>query len=116
MAAELAHLKACLLGSVGETDAALRMLEEASAAGVVVLTPALRELPAAASTALSPATVLIGSEDELLEVVEAADPQLSAFGLTVERLPGLGHEFPADFARDWPSSFGASGVSRARGA
>ena len=68
------------------------------AAGVVVLAPALRELPAEASTALVPATVLIGSEDELLEVVEAAGPQLSALGLTVERLPGLGHEFPADFA------------------
>ena len=36
--------------------------------------------------------------DELLEVVEAAGAHLSAFGLTVERLPGLGHGFPADFA------------------
>jgi hypothetical protein len=31
--AELAHLKACLLGSLGETEAALRVLEEASTLG-----------------------------------------------------------------------------------
>ncbi|NEA33287.1 alpha/beta hydrolase [Streptomyces sp. SID13031] len=66
--------------------------------GVVVLAPALREVPEKAQGPLSPATVLIGTEDELLEVVEAAEEQLAALGLTVERLPRLGHEFPPDFA------------------
>jgi hypothetical protein len=46
---------------------------------------------------LSPATVLIGTADELLEVVDEAEPRLSALGLTVDRVPDLGHEFPQDF-------------------
>lgn len=68
------------------------------AAGVVVLAPALRELPAEAQAPLSPATILIGTEDDLLEVVDEAAAQLIAFGLTIQRLPGLGHEIPADLA------------------
>lgn len=68
------------------------------AAGVVVLAPALRELPAGAQATLSPATILIGTEDDLLEVVDEAAGQLTAFGLTVQRLPGIGHEIPADLA------------------
>lgn len=66
--------------------------------GVVVLAPALRALPEKAQGLLSPATVLIGTDDDLLEVVDGAEAQLAALGLTVERLPGLGHEFPQDFA------------------
>ncbi|WP_020386659.1 alpha/beta hydrolase [Kribbella catacumbae] len=66
------------------------------AAGVVVLAPALRELPAEAQAPLSPATILIGTEDDLLEVVDEAAAQLTAFGLTIHKLPALGHEIPAD--------------------
>ncbi|MEV8377409.1 alpha/beta hydrolase [Kribbella sp. NPDC056861] len=68
------------------------------AAGVVVLAPALRALPDKAQQALSPASILIGTADELLEVVDTAEPRLSALGLTVDRIPGLAHEFPQDFA------------------
>ncbi len=66
--------------------------------GVVVLAPALRQLPAEASGALEPAVVLMGTDDDLREVVEEAGEQLRGFGLAVEWLPGVGHEFPADFA------------------
>lgn len=66
------------------------------AAGVVVLAPALRELPAQAQADLSPASVLIGTDDDLLEVVDEAADKLTAFGLTIHRLPGLDHEVPAD--------------------
>lgn len=66
------------------------------AAGVVVLAPALRELPTEAQGPLSPATILIGTEDDLLEVVDEAAAQLTAFGLTIQKLPALGHEIPAD--------------------
>ncbi|MDX6260382.1 MAG: hypothetical protein QOH84_2070, partial [Kribbellaceae bacterium] len=68
------------------------------AAGVVVLAPALRELAEKAQNPLSPASILIGTADELLEVVDDAEPQLAALGFTVDRLPGLGHEFPQDLA------------------
>ena len=66
------------------------------AAGVVVLAPALRELPAEAHGALQPATVLIGTEDDLIEVVDEAADQLAALGLTIHKVPALGHEFPDD--------------------
>ncbi|WP_371407216.1 phospholipase [Kribbella sp. NBC_00662] len=66
-------------------------------AGVLVLAPALRELPSAAGGTLSPATIWIGSDDDLLEVVGAAGEQLTSFGCTIEQLPGVGHEFPEDF-------------------
>lgn len=66
-------------------------------AGVVVLAPALRQLPAAAHGALEPAVVFMGTDDDLLEVVEEAGEQLRGFGVSVELLPGVGHEFPADF-------------------
>jgi dienelactone hydrolase len=68
------------------------------AAGVVVLAPALRALPEKARTPLSPAHILIGTADELLEVVDNAEPRLSTLGLTIDRVPGLAHEFPQDFA------------------
>ncbi|MEV0287858.1 MULTISPECIES: serine aminopeptidase domain-containing protein [unclassified Kribbella] len=67
-----------------------------SVAGVVVLAPALRQLPEAARGPLEPAVVLMGTDDDLREVVEG--DRLTAFGVAVEWLPGVGHEFPADFA------------------
>jgi dienelactone hydrolase len=67
----------------------------APVAGVLAVAPALRELPAE-RTPLSPATIWIGADDDLLEVVDGAADQLPGF--TIERIPGLGHAFPADFA------------------
>jgi hypothetical protein len=46
---------------------------------------------------LSPAKILIGTADDLLEVVEGAAEQLSTLGLEIERVPGPGHEFPQGF-------------------
>jgi pimeloyl-ACP methyl ester carboxylesterase len=86
----------------------------APAAGVVVLAPALRELPAQARGPLSPASIVIGTDDELLAVVDEAGERLSEFGLGIERVPGLTHEFPADFAARLATLL--SGVSRARDA
>jgi predicted esterase len=67
-------------------------------AGVVVLAPALRGLPDAAAGALEPSAVLMGTDDDLREVVEEAGEQLRGLGVSVDWLPGVGHEFPADFA------------------
>ncbi|MEU0095959.1 alpha/beta hydrolase [Kribbella sp. NPDC006257] len=72
--------------------------EPTRAAGVIVVGPALRELPGEARNKLQPAAVLIGEDDDLLEVVDNAGEQLTAFGLEIERVPGLAHEFPQDFA------------------
>jgi hypothetical protein len=47
---------------------------------------------------LSPASIVIGTDDDLLEVVDEAADRLASFGLTIERVPGLTHEFPEDFA------------------
>lgn len=69
-----------------------------SVAGVVVLAPALRQLPAEAHGVLQPAVVLMGTDDDLREVVEEAGEQLRGFGVSVEWLPGVAHGFPADFA------------------
>jgi pimeloyl-ACP methyl ester carboxylesterase len=66
--------------------------------GAVLMAPALRELPASAAGTLSPATILIGTGDGLLEVVDEAAARLTSFGFAIERLPGLAHTFPADFA------------------
>ncbi|MEU4601433.1 alpha/beta hydrolase [Kribbella sp. NPDC023972] len=66
--------------------------------GVVVLAPAIRQLPAEAVGALEPAVVLMGTDDNLRDVVEEAGEQLRGLGVAVEWLPGVGHEFPADFA------------------
>jgi dienelactone hydrolase len=66
-------------------------------AGVLALAPALRQLPAYAGGKLSPATIWIGTDDDLLEVVDGAAEQLTGFGCRIERLPGLGHTFPAGF-------------------
>jgi hypothetical protein len=41
---------------------------------------------------------LIGTKDELVEVVDEAAEKLTAFGLSIHRLPGLNHEVPADLA------------------
>lgn len=65
--------------------------------GAVLVAPALRELPTTSAGTLSPATILIGTEDDLLEVVDEAAAQLTSLGFTIERLPGLAHTFPADF-------------------
>ncbi|MET7279063.1 phospholipase [Kribbella sp. NPDC005582] len=67
------------------------------ATGVLAMAPALRQLPGSTAGSLSPATIWIGTDDDLLEVVDAAEPQLT--GCTIERLPGLGHAFPTDFAK-----------------
>ena len=66
-------------------------------AGVIAVAPALRELPAEAQGTLSPAVVLIGENDGLLEVVDEAAERLTGFGLAIHRVPGLQHEFPQDF-------------------
>jgi predicted esterase len=70
--------------------------QPAKAAGVIVVAPALRELPGEAQNKLQPAAVLIGEDDDLLEVVDTAAEQLAAFGLHLERVPDLTHEFPQD--------------------
>ena len=67
-------------------------------AGVVVLAPALRQLPTEAQGSLDPAVVLMGTDDDLRKVVEEADERLRGFGVSVEWLPDVAHEFPADFA------------------
>ncbi|WP_350278692.1 phospholipase [Kribbella sp. HUAS MG21] len=67
--------------------------------GVLAMAPALRRLPDRRELGpLSPATIWIGADDDLLEVVDAAADQLT--GITIERIPGLGHAFPADFAAE----------------
>lgn len=58
--------------------------------------PAIRELPAEAKESLS--QILIGTADDLLEVVEGTAEQLSTLGLEIERMPGIGHEFPQGFS------------------
>lgn len=63
--------------------------------GVLVLAPALRALPPTAANSLSPATIWIGSDDDLLDVVTAAP--LEALGLETTILPGQGHQVPARF-------------------
>ncbi|MEU4197080.1 phospholipase [Kribbella sp. NPDC026611] len=67
-------------------------------AGVLAMGPALRELPGTAAGKLSRATIWIGTEDGLLTTVTDAEEQLTELGLTVERVPELGHTFPADFS------------------
>ena len=75
--------------------------------GSVVLAPALRELPVTGYGPLSPATVLIGVDDHLLKTVEEAADRLSELGLSVRRIPGLGHRFPDNFADHLRQIFGA---------
>jgi predicted esterase len=79
--------------------------------GVVVLGPALRELPAAASNPLSPATVLIGTADHLLPTVDAAADQLRGLGFDVIHVPGLGHAAPPDFGERLSVILGREGDS-----
>lgn len=85
-----------LLGRRGSRTPPVVGRQPEPAAGVVVLAPALRELPVEAQGELSPASILIGTDYELLEVVDEAAEKLAAFGLTIHRLPGLDHEVPAD--------------------
>ncbi|MFI6827981.1 alpha/beta hydrolase [Kribbella sp. NPDC050241] len=66
--------------------------------GAVLVAPAIRELPATSAGTLSPATILIGTDDDLLEVVDGAAVRLTSFGFTIERLPGLAHTVPIDFS------------------
>ncbi|MFF0345046.1 alpha/beta hydrolase [Kribbella sp. NPDC004875] len=69
----------------------------APVAGALLVAPALRDLPENAANPLSPATIWIGTGDNLLEVVDTSDERLRTLGCTVERIPGLGHGFPSDF-------------------
>jgi predicted esterase len=66
--------------------------------GLIAVAPALRQLPTAAAGSLSPATILIGTDDDLVETIDESASRLSALGCTIRRLPDLGHEFPRDFA------------------
>jgi dienelactone hydrolase len=98
--AQLASLPLIAAGFSAGGRVALNWAVEADpvpVAGVVVLAPALRGVPDKAQNALSPASILIGTADDLLEVVDDAEGQLAGLGFTVDRLPGLGHEFPQDF-------------------
>ncbi|WP_460649726.1 alpha/beta hydrolase [Kribbella endophytica] len=63
--------------------------------GVLLLAPAIRTLPSTAANSLSPATILIGSEDDLLETVAGAP--LEALGVETRILPTEGHQVPAGF-------------------
>ncbi|WP_432943491.1 alpha/beta hydrolase [Kribbella sp. CA-253562] len=65
--------------------------------GVLALAPALRELPQSAANPLSPATILIGTDDDLLDVVTSVTPELTGLGVIVRQLPGVAHHRPADF-------------------
>lgn len=67
-------------------------------AGALLMAPALRQLPDTAAGKLSPATIWIGTDDNLLEVVANAEDRLTTFGFTIERVPGLAHTFPEDFS------------------
>jgi dienelactone hydrolase len=69
----------------------------APVSGVLTLAPAVRELPDTAAGMLSPATIWIGTDDDLLEVVDGLSDRLTGFGCTIEHVPGLGHTYPADF-------------------
>ncbi|WP_406048142.1 alpha/beta hydrolase [Kribbella sp. NBC_00889] len=66
--------------------------------GVVLVAPAIRELPATSAGTLSPATILIGTDDDLFEVVDEAAAQLTSFGFMIDHVPGLTHAFPTDFS------------------
>ncbi|MEV0801851.1 alpha/beta hydrolase [Kribbella sp. NPDC050281] len=66
--------------------------------GAVLVAPAIRGLPTTSAETLSPATILIGTDDDLLEVVNEAAVRLTSFGFTIERLPGLAHTVPTDFS------------------
>nr|WP_238351646.1 phospholipase [Kribbella shirazensis] len=68
--------------------------------GVLAMAPALRQLPETGRP-LSPATIWIGTDDDLLEVVDEAADRLTGF--TIERIQGLGHTFPADFTARLPA-------------
>jgi dienelactone hydrolase len=65
--------------------------------GVIAMAPALRELPTTVAKPLSPATILIGTDDALLDVVDSAADQLAGFGCTIDHIQVLAHTFPADF-------------------
>ncbi|TDD52663.1 phospholipase [Kribbella antibiotica] len=77
----------------------------ARVSGVLAVAPALRKLPEASANSLHPATIWIGTDDDLLEVVDAAEPQLA--GITIDRVPGLRHTFPADLAERIARTVGA---------
>ncbi len=67
--------------------------------GVVTVAPAVipADLPPSRAAGLAPARLVVGSEDDLLEDVRATGRHLSPAGFGVDVVPGLGHEFPADF-------------------
>lgn len=70
--------------------------EPTAVRGVILLAPSLGEVPATAAGPLSPATILVGTEDHTLAGIDRAADQLAAFGFDISRIPGLGHTAPAD--------------------
>jgi predicted esterase len=80
-------------------------------AGVLAVAPAIAPdaLPAVPATGLAPARILVGADDDLVDVVSAAGERLRPSGFGLDVVPGLGHDFPADFAdrlADWLSPAG----------
>lgn len=67
--------------------------------GVIAVAPAIapQDLPAADARPLSPARILIGSEDDLLDGVAQVADRLREEGVSIEVVPALGHDLPADF-------------------
>ncbi|MEV6414664.1 alpha/beta hydrolase [Kribbella sp. NPDC051718] len=70
--------------------------EPTAVRGVIVLAPSLGDLPVTAAGPLSPATILVGTEDHALSSVDRAADQLATFGIDIIRIPGLGHTAPED--------------------
>ncbi|WP_432888261.1 serine aminopeptidase domain-containing protein [Kribbella sp. CA-245084] len=95
-----AHLPLIAAGFSAGGRAALNWAltaEPTPVAGVLAMAPAIRQLPDASAGKLSPATIWIGADDDLRQVVEGVAEKLESFGCTIERIPGLTHTFPADF-------------------
>jgi predicted esterase len=70
--------------------------EPTAVRGVIVLAPSLGELPVTAAGLLSPATIIVGTEDHTLAGIDRDADQLAAFGFAIDRIPGLGHTAPED--------------------
>lgn len=68
-------------------------------AGMIAVAPAVapEDQPAPDGCRLSPARILIGSEDDLLDGVAPVAEGLREHGFSIEVVPALGHTFPADF-------------------
>lgn len=70
--------------------------EPVAVRGVILLAPSLGDLPTTPARQLSPATILIGTEDHALAGVERAADQLTSSGFEIVLIPGLGHTAPPD--------------------